>query len=304
MTVQSSSPQPNQQPAGWYDVGQGWARYWDGQSWSEAITHEALQAQQAAAAAQQQAAAAPSYQQPQAPSGYQDPNAGYQQPGYQAPNAGYQQPAAPAYQDPNAGYQPPAPPGYQTPGGGYQPPAPPGSQQPGLQGLQQNLQGALAGLQVPDLAATGPGGLPVILFPAIIAGSALLVLLGSLLPWATVETGFGSISVRGTEGDGVLTLLLALAGGAAAVAVVMARKPMAAIGGIVAGGLALAIGLFDFIDLARATGDSGGLVQAHTGFGLWLVLLGSLAMTGASIAILVLNKQQPATAPAPASSTW
>ena len=37
--------------------------------------------------------------------------------------------------------------------------------------------------------------------------------------------------------------------------------------------------------------------------GLWLVLLGSLAMTGASIAIVVLQKQQPKN-PAPASSGW
>ncbi len=284
-------------------MGQGWARYWDGQSWSEAITHEALSAQQAA---QQAAPAAPSYQQQppaSAQQGYQDPNAGYQQPGYQAPNAGYQQPGPQGYQDPNAGYQSPGPQaGYQDPNAGYQPPGPPGYQQPGLQGLQQNLQGALAGLQVPDLAAKGPGGLPVILFPAIIAGSAILVMLGSLLPWASVDTAFGSISVRGTEGDGVLTILLALAGGAAAVAVVMARKPMAAIGGIVAGGLALLIGAYDFLDLARATGDSSGLVEAHVGFGLWLVLLGSLAMTGASIAILVLQKQQPKSQASP--SAW
>lgn len=287
-------------------MGQGWARYWDGQSWSEAITHEALSAQQAA---QQAAPAAPSYQQQPQPSvqqGYQDPNVGYQQPGYQAPNAGYQPPGPqPGYQDPNVGYQPPGPqPGYHDPNAGYQPPGPqPGyQQQPGLQGLQQGLQGALAGLQVPDLAAKGPGGLPVILFPAIIAGAAVLVLLGSLLPWASVDTTFGSISVRGTEGNGVLTMLLALAGGAAAVAVVMARKPMAAIGGIVAGGLALLIGAYDFLDVARVAGDSSGLFEAHTGFGLWLVLLGSLAMTGASIAIVVLNKQQLKSQAAP--SAW
>ncbi len=164
------------------------------------------------------------------------------------------------------------------------------------------MQGALAGLQVPDLAAKGPGGLPVILFPAIIAGSALLVLLGSLLPWASVDTAFGSISVRGTEGDGVLTILLALAGGAAAIAVVMARKPMAAIGGVVAGGLALLIAAYDFIDLARISGDSGGLVESHVGFGLWLVLFGSLAMTGASIAILATQKQKAATPASP--SAW
>jgi hypothetical protein len=36
----------------------------------------------------------------------------------------------------------------------------------------------------------------------------LLVAVGSLLPWITLTSGFGSASVAGIEGDGILTLIL------------------------------------------------------------------------------------------------
>ena len=38
-----------------------------------------------------------------------------------------------------------------------------------------------------------------------------LVLIGSFLPWATVTTVFGTISVAGTNGDGKITLGVGLA---------------------------------------------------------------------------------------------
>ena len=40
-------------------------------------------------------------------------------------------------------------------------------------------------------------------------GAGALLALGSLLPWATASTPFGSISKDGTSGDGVITLILA-----------------------------------------------------------------------------------------------
>jgi hypothetical protein len=38
-----------------------------------------------------------------------------------------------------------------------------------------------------------------------------MIVIGSLLQWATVNTGFGSISAHGTDGDGVLTLASGMA---------------------------------------------------------------------------------------------
>lgn len=43
---------------------------------------------------------------------------------------------------------------------------------------------------------------------AVVAG--LLIMLGSVLPWATAHTFFGSLSVAGTDGDGKITLGLGL----------------------------------------------------------------------------------------------
>ena len=47
------------------------------------------------------------------------------------------------------------------------------------------------------------------------------VILGSLLPWASISTGFGTISMSGTDGDGVITLLL----GSMAVALLAQNTP-------------------------------------------------------------------------------
>lgn len=54
--------------------------------------------------------------------------------------------------------------------------------------------------------------------PAAGAVAAILVIIGSVMPWASVTTPFGTVSAAGTEGDGKLTLIagLLLLGGAVA----------------------------------------------------------------------------------------
>jgi hypothetical protein len=37
-----------------------------------------------------------------------------------------------------------------------------------------------------------------------------LVLIGSFMPWASVATAFGTVSIAGTEGDGKITLFIGL----------------------------------------------------------------------------------------------
>lgn len=41
--------------------------------------------------------------------------------------------------------------------------------------------------------------------------AAVMVIVGSVGPWATVTSGFGSVSANGTSGDGIFTLVLAIA---------------------------------------------------------------------------------------------
>lgn len=41
--------------------------------------------------------------------------------------------------------------------------------------------------------------------------AAIMVIVGSVGPWATVTSGFGAVNASGTSGDGVITLVLSIA---------------------------------------------------------------------------------------------
>ena len=110
------------------------------------------------------------------------------------------------------------------------------------------------------------------LFVLISSGVAIL---GSLLPWATVSAGiFGSMSVRGTEGDGTFIIILAI------VAIVFAclkdyktALPKNFATGIFAiGAVQSVIMLLNLINIGRMLGSQGAELKAygvavHIGFG-------------------------------------
>jgi hypothetical protein len=114
-------------------------------------------------------------------------------------------------------------------------------------------------------------------------GGAGLVALGSLLPWATVDTvTFGTRTKYGIEGDGVFTLI-----GAALFAVffLLHHAPwQRVVATLIALGL-LVVAVVDFSDVqntaekveAEAEAVSAGLT-ASVGVGLWMVLVGSVGM--------------------------
>ena len=120
------------------------------------------------------------------------------------------------------------------------------------------------------------------LFVLISSGVAIL---GSLLPWATVSAGiFGSMSVRGTEGDGTFIIILAI------VAIVFAclkdyktALPKNFATGIFAiGAVQSVIMLLNLINIGRMLGSQGAELKAygvavHIGFGFVLVLLAAVA---------------------------
>lgn len=123
----------------------------------------------------------------------------------------------------------------------------------------------------------------------------ILVAAGSLLPWATVSSGFGSISLNGIEGDGKFTLAV----GAALTLVGYLR--------FVGGGskalltlllsiAALGLGLIEYANASKVL-DAAGSEFARTsiGIGLYLILLGgAVALFGA------LRRGRDAAKPAPA----
>lgn len=97
-------------------------------------------------------------------------------------------------------------------------------------------------------------------------GSAVAIVIGSLGPWAT----FGPFSKGGTDGDGVLTLIL----GIAAVAFIMANRWMVFV--LILAVLSAAIGIFDTIDVSSAGNE---FVSPSPGWGVILVAIAGVSLT-------------------------
>ena len=115
------------------------------------------------------------------------------------------------------------------------------------------------------------------LFILISAGVAIL---GSLLPWATLNAGaFGSYSVHGFNGDGWFVIIAAI------VSIVLTclnnvKKPMPkgfAIGVIVAGAISTLVTLINLFSINKYVTHIGGY-GVSIGFGLILSLLASIAL--------------------------
>ena len=123
--------------------------------------------------------------------------------------------------------------------------------------------------------------------------------LGSFLPWAQV----GPFSKNGTDGDGVLTLILAIV-----VAVVAWPTIRTSIGRArsvtttLAAALALLICLYDIADVSSA---GNGLVDTQVGIGLWMAAAGA----GAVLVGVIIGKRRkivlfsPAAAPTTAPTS-
>jgi hypothetical protein len=130
-----------------------------------------------------------------------------------------------------------------------------------------------------------------------VMGGAAIVLIGSVLPWASVTTFVGTISVNGTNGDGVLTLIgaLLIAGLAGPALWGLARRGLL-IGALVLSALVAVVALIDIADVSSRVADANGtgLVHASVGFGLWLTLVGAIVATaGTAIALASLRRMTP-----------
>jgi hypothetical protein len=118
----------------------------------------------------------------------------------------------------------------------------------------------------------------------VVLVAALLIIIGSILPWAQLEGDFVKISKNGTEGDGVLTLiagiiilimgLLMLTLESYGVAVIFA-----ALGGLGC----VAVAVIDLADLSsRTSGIAGEFLDIKAGAGIYMVLAaGAIVVVGA-----------------------
>lgn len=109
-------------------------------------------------------------------------------------------------------------------------------------------------------------------------GAAAVVALSAFLPWASVL----GISISGINGDGVITLVLALAGAGLLLFTAGAIGSTAKTGGKAANiGLIVIAGLISLIGLID--------LSSFTAIGLYLTLLAGLTWTGCAVWQLVAN---------------
>lgn len=133
-------------------------------------------------------------------------------------------------------------------------------------------------------------------WPIVAGVIGLLLLIGSVLPWATVSSGGYSQSVNGMDGDGVITLIFALAIIGMGVGYYFVKNANGRtgllIGTAVVGAITVLITLIDLFDLGDVGREIGGMgVDVSVGFGLILALLAGIAAIAAPLYFLVQNRK-------------
>lgn len=126
------------------------------------------------------------------------------------------------------------------------------------------------------------------------------VAVGSLLPWATINSGAATDTNSGIDGYGVITLFLSVV---TTFLLILKWRPglerSVAITAVTIGLINLSIATFGIFDTSTIKADNELLeTSASIGFGLWITLLGSVAMTaGAVLALFSPPPPLPSAAP-------
>jgi hypothetical protein len=118
-------------------------------------------------------------------------------------------------------------------------------------------------------------------------GAGALVMLGSLLPWATVSSAFGQISLAGTEGDGKFTLGLGAAIIVGFVGGWVWLQGPAALG-------ALGLSAYHVVDVSNNAAEvDSDFVRASVGWGLWLTFIAAIVAVVAAGMFWWARRQRP-----------
>jgi hypothetical protein len=145
----------------------------------------------------------------------------------------------------------------------------------------------------PATTPTGFGNAPIIVW--FVLGAAVLVCMGSLGPWATISF----LTVNGTDGDGVITLILGLIAGTMALLQAAGRGIWAPIVAAVCFSLSALTGIIDWADLERTF--EGSFFGNTVSVGWGLVVMTFAAAAGAILSFVSLFvRRRPAAVPATA----
>ena len=129
----------------------------------------------------------------------------------------------------------------------------------------------------------------------VLLGAGIVAVIGAVLPWATIafrlDTRSLSDQINGTARGGIITLMLGLTLGGAAILTMITGGigRWAAAFALVAATLMVMIALVDITDVKRAAGDNGlvGLVTVDVGVGLWLTVVAGIAgLVGGVLALV------------------
>lgn len=140
-------------------------------------------------------------------------------------------------------------------------------------------------------AAPAKGGSQALIWIGITAACAIIVIIGSFLPWAYVN----DITMNGLDNDGVITLVLSIL----ALFFALWGSGRSGIGGHRAIPLSLLlacmaliaiIGIADVSDVQKFSGSfAGSFVEVGVSAGLWLVMIFGIVGLATSIVALVLG---------------
>ena len=93
--------------------------------------------------------------------------------------------------------------------------------------------------------------------------AAAVAAVGSCLNWATIDAGFTTLHKGGLDGDGVITLVLAVG-----IAILAGVRKVPVLGLLIALGV-LAVALYDVIDILTTEPILN--IEPEVGIGLWIV---------------------------------
>lgn len=110
----------------------------------------------------------------------------------------------------------------------------------------------------------------------IVAGGLMAV--GSFLPWISARTGLGTVNALGTDGDGVVTLVIGIVVALTALVYLDRSVPQGIRVSLILGGL---IGLYvvgaDYGTAADRVKASTDLIVVSIGAGIYITAIGSVA---------------------------
>ena len=97
----------------------------------------------------------------------------------------------------------------------------------------------------------------------------VLTAIGSFLPWASIQSVFGTIEVSGTSGDGIITLLLAIVTGCF---ICFGSKFKMFVWAAIFSVLGLIISIGEIFNVTSKNDEEFAIVQV--GYGLYLCVIG------------------------------